>query len=177
MRSRHAAAFALSALVLALGVAACGGSAAPKKQTAAVSEKVVRHHWRTGILRWNTATQHALDGISIVFATESSLVSLAQAASRVSHSLIGYEAVLSSCSETVRDLGPVPPGFELAGHYALAACSSLEKGERGVEAIVVKLRHGGDLTTLDPLTGAGSFLSLGQSQLITVVHALRGVPD
>jgi hypothetical protein len=71
----------------------------------------------------------------------------------------------------------VPPGFELAGDYALAACSSLEKGERGVEELVVKLRHGGGLTTLDPLTGAGSFLSLGQSQLTTVVHALRGVPD
>jgi hypothetical protein len=176
MRSRHAAALALSALVLVLGVVACGGSGAAKKQQAAIADRVVRQHWRSGIVRWHAATQEALNGISIVFSTEAYLVDLTRVASRTSRSLSGWDQILARCSDTVRALGPVPPSFELAGHYALATCTSLEKGENGVAALVLKLRHGGGLTTLDPLTGAGNYLSLGQSQLTTTMHALREAP-
>jgi hypothetical protein len=65
----------------------------------------------------------------------------------------------------------------MAGHYALEACSSLEEGERGVERIVFKLRHADGLDTLDPLTGAGSYLSQGQAQLTTFMHALNEAPE
>ena len=47
-------------------------------------------------------------------------------------------ALMSSCTRTVRGLGPVPPGFAMAGEYALRACASLEQGERAVEALVVR---------------------------------------
>jgi hypothetical protein len=178
MSSRTAAAIAFPALVLALGLTGCGGgSGSSTKKTSTVPERVVRQHWRAGLLRWHHATQKALNGISVIFSTEASLVELGRGRSKSSGSLDSYEIVLGRCSSTVRGLGPVPPGFELAGRYALEACSRLEKGERGLEALVVKLRHGDGLDTLDPLTGAGAELSMGQAELTTVVHALNRAPD
>jgi len=176
MTARNAAAMALAALVLALGVTACGGGG-ESKNTTSVQEKVMRQHWRAGIVRWHRDTQHALNGLSVIFSTEASLVNLGRGESRTSHSLVSFESVLVGCSRTVRALGPVPAGFELAGRYALEACSNLEKGERGVEALVGRLRKGQGFDTLDPLTGAGSLLSMGQAQLTTVLHAMNGAPE
>ena len=45
-----------------------------------------------------------------------------------------------------------------------------------MEALVVKLRRGDGLDTLDPLMRAGSLLSAGQAELTTVMHALKGAP-
>lgn len=179
MEARRAAAFAFSALALALGLAACGGGGPSKQQReqAAAAARVARLHWRKGLMRWHHATQNALDGISMMFATEASLGALGSGSSHASHRLIGYEGILIRCSSTVHALGPVPAGFELAGRYALAACKNLEKGEHGVEALVVQIRHGGGFDTLDPLTGAGSQLSMGQADLTTVVHALDNAPE
>jgi hypothetical protein len=128
-------------------------------------------------MRWRHSTQQALNGLSMIFSTEASLVDLGRGRSKSSHSLVTYEHVLIRCSSTVRRLGPVPPGLELTGRYALLACSNLEKGERGVEALVVKLRHGDGFDTLSPLTGAGGQLSMGQAQLDTVFHSLNRAPE
>jgi hypothetical protein len=129
------------------------------------------------MIQWRHSTQQALNGISVIFSTEASLVQLSRGRSTSSKSLVVYEHVLIRCSSTVRRLGPVPPGLELAGHYALLACTNLEKGERGVEALVVKLRHGEGFDTLSPLTGAGGELSMGQAALDTVFHALNQAPE
>jgi hypothetical protein len=177
MEARRAAAFAFSALALALGLAACGGGSSKKQKQSAVAARVARQHWRKGMMRWHHDTQNALDGLSLMFATEASLASLGSGTSHASHRLILYEGILVRCSSTVHGLGPVPAGFELAGRYALAACQNLEKGEHGVESLVVQIRHGGGFDTLDPLTGAGSQLSLGQADLTTVVHALSNAPE
>jgi hypothetical protein len=176
MELRKRAAVAVLVPGLALGLAACGGGSGGVKKTT-VPPKVAERHWRAGMMRWRHSTQLALNGLSVIFSTEASLVDLGQGRSKSSRSLIVYEHVLIRCASTVRGLGPVPPGLELAGHYALLACSNLEKGERGVEALVVKLRHGEGFDTLDPLTGAGGQLSLGQAALDTVFHALNQAPE
>jgi hypothetical protein len=176
MELRKRAVVAVLVPGLALGLAACGGGSATDRKTT-VSPKVVERHWRAGLMRWRHSTQLALNGISVIFSTEASLVDLSRGRSKSAHSLVLYEHVLIRCSSTVRGLGPVPPGLELAGEYALLACSNLEKGERGVAALVVKLRHGEGFDTLSPLTGAGGQLSMGQAQLNTVVHALDRAPE
>src|SRR4051794_4484420 len=141
MKLRTRAAVAVLVPGLALGPAACGGGSSEKSKPK-VSPKVAARHWRAGLIRWRTTTQHALNGISVIFSTEASLVELGRGASKASRSLVVYEHVLVHCSTTVRRLGPVPQGLELAGQYAMLACSNLEKGERGVEAVVLKLRRG-----------------------------------
>ena len=176
MELRKRAVVAVLVPGLALGLTACGGGSAGARKTT-VPPKVAERHWRAGLMRWRHSTQQALNGISVIFSTEASLVDLGRGRSKSSRSLVVYEHVLIRCSSTVRGLGPVPPGFELAGHYALLACTNLEQGERGVEALVVKLRHGQGFDTLSPLTGAGGQLSMGQAALDTVFHALNRAPE
>ena len=176
MVHRTRAAAVLLVPVVVLGLAACGGSSAPATQST-VPAKVQARHWRTGLVHWHASTQHALDGLSMIFSTEASLVALGRGTSRSARSLESYEGVLVRCSKTIRRLGPVPPGLEVASRYALLACQNLEKGEKGVETLVHKLRRGQGFDTLDPLTGAGSQLSMGQAQLNTVMHALKGLPE
>jgi hypothetical protein len=176
MELRKRAVVAVLVPGLALGLAACGGGGATDKKPT-VSPQVAARHWKAGLMRWRHSTQQALNGISVIFSTEASLVDLGRGRSKSSHSLVIYEQVLTRCSSTVRGLGPVPPELELAGRYALLACTNLEKGERGVEALVVRLRHGQGFDTLSPLTGAGGQLSMGQAQLNTVFHALNQAPE
>jgi hypothetical protein len=176
MELRKRAVVAVLVPGLALGLAACGGGSSGARKTT-VPPKVAERHWRAGLIRWRHSTQQALNGISVIFSTEASLVDLGRGRSKSSESLVLYEQVLIRCSSTVRGLGPVPPGFELAGHYALLACTNLEKGERGVEALVIRLRHGQGFDTLSPLTGAGGQLSMGQAALDTVFHALNRAPE
>lgn len=177
MRARRAAALAASALVLAPGLAACGGGQSAKQATAEKAKaRAELRHWRQGLMRWHASTQHALDGISIIFSTEESLVAVGRGGNRTSTSLVSYENVLMHCTSTVRGLGAVPPGLELAGRYALAACSSLEKGGQSVLRIVHNLRRGNGYETLDPLQGADDFLSTGQAQLTTAAQALNSPP-
>ena len=176
MELRKRAAVAVLVPGLALGLAACGGGS-PGAKKATVPPQVAARHWRAGIMQWRHSTQQALNGISVIFSTEASFVELGRGRSKSSKSLVVYERVLIGCSRTVRGLGPVPPGLELAGHYALLACTNLEKGERGVQAVVVKLRHGEGFDTLNPLTDAGGQLSMGQADLDTVFHALNQAPE
>jgi hypothetical protein len=174
MDARRAAAVALVIPALALGGAACGGNGATK--TTAKEQHAVEAHWRKGLLRWHHDTQHALNGLSILFSTDGALTELTSVSSKASLSLASFEGVLVQCTTTVRGLGPVPPAFAMAGRYALRTCASLEQGERAVEVVVGKIRRGGGLDTLDPLSGAGDLLSTGQAELTTTVHALN-VPE
>jgi hypothetical protein len=156
---------------LALGAAACGGTSGKSKNDAA-QQRAAEAHWRTGLLEWKRSTQHALNGISILFATQASLDSIRREGSASSATLVGFEHTLGRCSETIQALGPVPEVFATAGRYARRACNSLEKGEHAVEGVVGTLRHGGGFDTLDPLSGAGDLLSTGQAELTTAVRAL-----
>lgn len=173
MKARQVAALALFLPALALGAAACGGSNASETKTSAKQQRLLEQHWRAGLVRWHRSTQNALDGISIIFATQASLDNIRKEGSRASSTLLRYEATLIRCSRTLRRLGPVPPMFATAGRYAVRACVSLEKGEHAVEGVVGSLRRGGGFDTLDPLSGAGDLLSNGQAQLTTAMHALN----
>jgi len=172
MNARHATALALFLPVLALGAASCGGSGGPGTKTSAAQERAAERHWRTGLIHWHRSTQNALDGISILFATQASLDGIRKTDSASSSSLRGFEGTLIHCSRMIRALGPVPPVFAAAGRYALKACRTLEDGEHAVEGVVGNLRHGGGYDTLNPLSDAGDLLSTGQSELTTAMHAL-----
>jgi hypothetical protein len=172
MTARQAAVLALSLPALALGAVACGGSSGKTKTTAA-QQHAIEQHWRSGLMRWHDKTQHALDGISVIFSTQASVDNIRKESSRTSVSLAGFEAILGGCFRTIHKLGPVPPVFATAGRYAARACDSLEKGEHAVEGVVGTLRKGGLFETLDPMGGAGDLLSAGQAQLTTAVRALN----
>jgi len=171
MKARHLVALVVLLPSLALGVAACGGKSG-KTKTDAARQRAAEAHWRTGLLEWKSSTQHALNGISIIFSTQASLDSIRHVDSPTSATLLDFEHTLGQCAETIRALGPVPEVFASSGRYALRACSSLERGERAVEGVVCTLRHGGGFDTLDPLSGAGDLLSTGQAELTTAVRAL-----
>jgi hypothetical protein len=172
MNARHAAALALLVSAIALGAAACGGSGTTTTKTSAAQQRLIERHWRSGFVVWRRLTQHALDGISVIFATQASLDGIRKAGTRLSASLAGFETTLHGCSEAIRSLGPVPEVFATAGRYAMRACKSLEQGEHAVEGVVGSLRRGGGFDTLDPLSGAGDLLSTGQAYLTTANRAL-----
>jgi hypothetical protein len=170
MKVRPAAALALAVPALALGASACGGSSATKPSVE--EQRATEQSWRAGLLRWGHSMQGALDGLSVIFATEGSLARVRTAGSSTSASLSTFELTILRCTRDVRSLGPVPDVFAAAGRYALQACASLEQGEREVEGVVTSLRRGGGFNTLDPLGGAGDLLSAGQAKLTTAVRAL-----
>jgi hypothetical protein len=172
MKARQVAALALLIPAIALGAAACGASGGSKTKTSAAQQRLIAKHWRSGFVLWHRRTQHALDGISVIFATQASLDGIRNASSRLSASLASFDATLHGCSDTIRRLGPVPAVFATAGRYAMRACKSLEQGEHAVEGVVGNLRHGGGFATLDPLSGAGDLLSTGQADLTTANPAL-----
>lgn len=173
MKARHAAVLASLLLALALGAAACGGSSARGAKTSAEEQRAAEQHWRIGLISWHRSTQDALDGLSIIFATQASLDRIRKAGSATSSTLAGFEGTLVRCSRTIHALGPVPIVFATARRYALRACETLQKGEHDVEGVVGTLRRGGDYDTLDPLSGAGDLLSTGQSELTTAMYALN----
>jgi hypothetical protein len=175
MDARRAAVVALAVPALALGAAACGGSSNEGKADAA-KEHAAEVRWRAGLMRWRNSTQRALNGISILFATDGALSELDSTRSHASTSLVAYEEILASCSDTIHRLGPVPAVFAPAGRYAKRACTSLEQGVHAVDDVVRRVRGGGEMNTLDPLSGAGDLLSNGQAELTTAVRALDTGP-
>lgn len=172
MKARHAAALALLLPALALGSASCGGSSGKQPKPTAAQQRAAEQHWRSGLRRWHLSTQNALDGISIIFATQASLDGIRNAASRSSSSLRGFEGTLLDCSSTIRALDPVPVVFAPVRSYALRACKTLEHGGHALDGVVGNLRHGGGYNTLNPLSDAGNLLSTGQSELIATMRAL-----
>ena len=175
MDARRAAVVALAVPALALGAAACGGNSA-KTKTDVAREHAAEVRWRAGIMRWRNSTQRALNGISILFATDGALSELDSTSSQASASLAAFEQILARCSDTISRLGPVPTVFAPSGRYAKRACASLEQGVHAVDDVVRKVRNGGELDTLDPLSGAGDLLSSGQAELTTAVRALDAPP-
>jgi len=172
MKARRVAALTLSLPALALGAGACGGSGSTTTKTSAAQQRAIEQHWRSGFVLWRRDTQHALNGLSVIFSTQASLDGIRREGTRLSAALAGFESTLLGCTNAIHRLGPVPDPFATAGRYALRACKSLEKGEHAVEGVVGHLRRGEGFDTLDPLSSAGDLLSTGQAELTTAGRAL-----
>jgi hypothetical protein len=170
MAARHATACTVTLLALALGAGACGGSK-PSKQAAA-AQAVAATQWRAGLVRWHRQMLHALNGLSLLMSTTSSLSSLNGTRTRAAVELGRFELTLSSCARTVRRLGPEPPSLELARTYALQACGSLEHGELLVEAAVGLMREGDELD----LGSAAGPLSDGQNEMVVATATASKAP-
>jgi hypothetical protein len=172
MRSRQGAAMTLAALALALGAAACGGGSGAGTTTSSPQAVAQAHHWRVGILRLRHTMQQALDGISLIFSSQESIVRLQARHSATRGRLAGYESVLAGCSSELQQMGRVPLPFRLSSKYARRACHDLERGGRMVEEALVLLDHNASIDPLDPLGAASDPLGTGQSELSTAARAL-----
>jgi hypothetical protein len=176
MKAWRAAASTLVLLAVALGVAACGGPSAATK-THAAEAKALEARWSAGLHRWRHSMQIALDGISVLFSREVTLMSLTERRSSASHRLAGYESTLSRCSLALDGLGPVPPTLVLAARYAGQACTDLEKGAVLVRKAVIGLVNNTLVDPMDPLTDASVPLGAGQSEIVTATAALTLPPS
>ncbi len=171
MKLQGGSALVVVILALALGLSACGGSNAKKPNAKAVAAAQAR--WRTGLLQWRRAMLRALNGMSLILSTDGSLVLLKDVRSPTSARLEALTSTLDHCSTAVEQIGAVPATFETAHKLALVACKTLGQGDDLVRGVVVKIRNGGALDSLDPVPGAGDAYSMGQNQLTTAVRALN----
>ncbi len=171
MKARQRVALAVLLPALALGASACGGSGEATKPTSAQS-RTTETEWRAGLLDWRRAMLHALDGLSLVFATDGSVADLSRSASGSSSKLLKFEGPIATCSDKVRVLGPPPDAFEQSRVYALEACRRLNEGIGLVNEVVADLRHGIAVDPIDPLGNATVLLATGQTELSTAVDAL-----
>jgi len=115
---------------------------------------------------------HALDEISLLLSTQEGMAMLGEPHSKAQVALGRFDLVLADCSVMVDRLGPGPPGLASARQYALAACASLERGERLVEAAVRGLSRGG----LGDIESATAPLSDGQSEMAVATQTLQAGP-
>jgi hypothetical protein len=173
MRARRGAAFTLVTLALALGSSGCGGAAATTT-TPAAQVKAAVVHWRVGLGRWRASMQRALDGISLIFAREATMVELETRHSETSIRLQRYELTLTGCAVALRRIGSVPPPLRISNEYAGQACLDLERGARLVIEAVSEL---GRVTVADPLDRASIPLGIGQSELTTATRAAARLPQ
>jgi hypothetical protein len=171
MKLRGGTALVVVILALALGVSGCGGSSVKKPD--AKAEASAEAHWRAGLLQWRRSMLRALNGMSIILATDGSLVLLKDPRSSTSARLDALTSTLDSCSVAVRAIGAAPPVFAISHRLALVACKTLGQGDELVRGVVVKIRAGGALDSLDPVPGAGDLFSTGQNELTTAVRALN----
>ena len=173
MRARELVVLAVLLPALALGAAACGGggSGSGAKPTAAQLE-TMKTEWRSGLIQWRHAMLNALDGLSLVFATDGSVADLSRSGSSSSTRLTTFEGRISTCSDELRRLGPAPQPFEQSRVYALEACKWLNEGIGRVNQVVADLRHGIAIDPIDPLGDATVLLATGQTELSTAVDAL-----
>jgi hypothetical protein len=172
MKHRGGTALVAMTLALAMGLSACGGGAGPKKPSAK-AEAAAEARWRAGLLHWRRTMLGALNGISLILATDGSLALLHDPGSATSARLASFTSTLDNCSAAVERIGSVPAPFVVSRRLALVACKTLGQGDQLVAGVVVKLRHGGVLDTLDPVPGAGDLFSTGQNQLTTATRALN----
>jgi hypothetical protein len=163
-------------LAFALGAGACGGTDAATR-TQAAREKAAEVRWSAGLHLWRRSMQVALDGISMIFSREATLVALTERNSTASHRLARYESTLAGCTLALDGLGPVPPTFALSAHYAGMACSDLEKGATLVVKAVKGLIDNTLVDPLNPLTDASTPLGDGQSEIVTATAALTLPPS
>jgi hypothetical protein len=171
MKLRGGTSLVAITLALALGASGCGGSGA--KKPSAQAEAAAESKWRTGLLQWRQTMLRALNGISIILATDGSLVLLTDVHSPTSARLDALTSTLDGCSDVVRKIGPAPTRFAIAHRLALVACKTLGQGDELVAGVVVKIRQGGALDSLDPVPGAGDLFSTGQNQLTTATRSLN----
>jgi hypothetical protein len=118
----------------------------------------------------------ALDGISVLFSTQSLLSDLEAEHSHATLRLAAFESTLTNCDEALARIGPVPPSFALSGRYANRACKSLELGERMVEQAVRHMKDNTLVDPMDPLNTAGGPLATGQQEVVTASAALAPEP-
>ncbi len=175
MKARRAAIFTVVILALALGAAACGRGST-KTTTSAARTEALEAHWRVGLDRWRASMLGALDGISLIFSRQDSLVEVELRHSSTSLRLERYEFTLASCTLLLRRLGPVPQLLRSSGEYAGQACKQLERGVRLVGVAVSQLVVSGVPLGGDPLDRASIPLGLGQSELTTATRAAIAVP-
>ncbi len=71
MKHRGGTALVVVTLALALGLSGCGGSSV--KKPSAKAEAAAEARWRSGLLHWRLSMQNALNGISIILATDGSM--------------------------------------------------------------------------------------------------------
>jgi hypothetical protein len=171
MRARERVALAVLVPALALGASACGGSSGGTKPTVE-QLRTTETKWRAGLLEWRRAMLNALDGLSLVFATDGSVGDLSRVASGSSAKLLKFEGPIGTCSSKVRLLGPAPEAFAQSRIYALAACKRLNDGVVLVNQVVADLRHGIATDPIDPLGNATVLLTTGQTELSTAVEAM-----
>jgi hypothetical protein len=173
MRARECVALAFLVPALALGASACGGSGGRGAKPTAAQRQAAESKWRAGLLEWRRAMLHALDGLSLVFATDGSVADLSLRSSASSTRLVRFEGPITTCSDTVRLLGPAPDPFDQSRIFALEACRRLKEGIGKVNEVVADLRHGIAVDPIDPLGDATVLLAAGQTELSTAVDALE----
>jgi hypothetical protein len=172
MRARTTLVLAVLVPALALGVAACGGSSKSTRPKP-IALKTIETRWRTGLVQWRREMLKALDGLSLVFATNGSVAELSHQQSRASARLSLFEGRLQTCTDQVHELGPAPEPFVQARVYALEACKRLKEGVGKVDQVVADLRHGFAVDPIDPIGNASMLLAAGQTELSTAVQALE----
>jgi hypothetical protein len=172
MRARTSLVLAVLLPALALGAAACGRSA-KETQPSPTELKTIETQWRIGLVEWRHTMLKALDGLSIVFATNGSVSDLSNKASRASARLSLFEGRLDTCTAQVHQLGPAPEPYAQARVYALEACKRLKEGVGKVDEVVADLRHGFAVDPIDPIGNASMLLAAGQTELSTAVQALE----
>ena len=127
MKLRGGTALVVVILALALGSSGCGGSNA--KKPSAKAEAAAEARWRTGLLQWRRSMLRALNGMSIILATDGSLVLLKDPHSPTSARLDALTSTLDNCSAAVQPIGAVPTAFAIAHQLALVACKTLGQGD------------------------------------------------
>ena len=171
MRAGGAAAGTLVILALVLGTTGCGDNAT---EQAAAAQAQADAHWRAGVVQWRKEMLGALNGISLLFSTQSSAQLLLAADPKTEARLDGLDATLAGCSAVISGLGPAPVALADARRSALQACGDLETGARFVKSGIKDLQGGlgGDL-----VNRATEPLSDGQSELDVAVSEARHAPS
>ncbi|HWE80311.1 MAG TPA: hypothetical protein VG265_01560 [Gaiellaceae bacterium] len=176
MRGPRGAGVMLAALAFALGLSACGGTKHTATKPSAATIEAANAHWRAGLGRWRHSMLEALDGISLLFSTETTLADLQAIHSHATLRLAAFESTLTNCDEALARIGPAPPSFALSGRYASRACKNLELGERMVEQAVRQMKDNTLIDPMDPLHTASGPLSTGQQEIVTASAALAPEP-
>jgi hypothetical protein len=158
----------LSALVLTLGTAACGGGGSSAEEQA--SERQALTRWQGGLTRWRADMLGALNGISILLSDAQSVDRLHAGDERTIAKLHRLEARLSGCRAAIARLGAVPELLAPVRAGALRACRSLRKGAELLRGDFSTWRAGpgGPATS-----GATESLSDGQRGVEHVQVALK----
>ena len=90
----------------------------------------MKTEWRAGLIHWRHTMLNALDGLSLVFATDGSVADLSRSGSGSSTRLTKFEGRISTCSDKLRGLGPAPQPFEQSPGLRARGVQVAERGDR-----------------------------------------------